>query len=207
MTMSLPDFQGATQHAIEQLGQKLPLIYTYHSIKHTCDEVVSMTERLANMEGIDGEERLLMITGAYFHDIGFTLQRDNHEMAGAHYANYVLPQYGFSPTQVKMVTGIILATRIPQRPQNLLEQIVDDADLDSLGRVDFWNRNLALRSEMAMLGMYFTDQEWCERQRGFLKQHHYFTSSAKRLRDEQKQANFNFFTERCQECCPEGNWM
>jgi uncharacterized protein len=206
MSMSLPDFQRAAQHAIEQLGQKLPLIYTYHSIQHTCDEVVGMTERLASLEGIEGEERVLLTTGAYFHDIGFTLQPDNHELAGIHYANCILPQYGFFPAQIKVVTGIILATRIPQRPQNILEQIVDDADLDSLGRIDFWNRSLALQTEMAMLGMYFTDQEWCERQRVFLQQHHYFTASAKQLRDEQKQANFNFLLERCQECCPEASW-
>jgi uncharacterized protein len=135
------------------------------------------------------------------------LQRDNHEMVGAQYANSILPQFGYSPEQIKVVEGIILATRIPQMPQNLLEEIVADADLDSLGRVDFWNRSLALRTEMAMLGSYFTDQEWCERQRGFLRQHHYFTVSARRLRDDQKQNNLNFLLERCQECCPEVNWF
>ena len=207
MAMTLPDLQSAAHHAIRQLEQKLSIVYTYHSLKHTRDEVVGMTERLAILEGINGEDRVLMVTGAYFHDIGFTLQRDNHEMVGAQYANSILPQFGYSPEQIKVVEGIILATRIPQMPQNLLEEIVADADLDSLGRVDFWNRSLALRTEMAMLGSYFTDQEWCERQRGFLRQHHYFTASAKRLRDEQKQNNINFLLERCQECCPEVNWF
>jgi len=206
MYMTTPDFTGAAQHAIERLEKKLSTFYTYHSLKHTCDEVVGMAERLAILEGIDGEERVLLITGAYFHDIGFTLQRDNHEQVGAHYAQCVLPQFGYSPGQIEVVEGIIMATRIPQMPRNLLEEIVDDADLDSLGRVDFWNRSLALRSEMALWGKYFTDQEWCERQRGFLAQHNYFTSSAKQLRDEQKQNNINFLLERCQECCPDGNW-
>jgi len=206
MAMSLPDLQNAARYAIQQLEQKLPIVYTYHSLKHTRDEVVGMTERLSILEGIYGEDRVLMVTGAYFHDIGFTLQPNDHELAGVHYANWVLPQFGYSQGQVKIVEGIILATRIPQRPQNRLEEIVADADLDSLGRVDFWNRNLALRAEMALLGFYFTDQEWCDRQHGFLRQHHYFTDSAKRLRDEQKKKNLNFFMERCQEWCPEVNW-
>ena len=205
--MTLPDFRSASQHAIELLEHKLSISYTYHSMKHTCEEVVGMTDRLATLEGIDGIERVLLITGAYFHDIGFTLQRDNHELVGAHYASCVLPQFGYTQSQIKVIEGIILATRIPQNPKNLLEEIVDDADLDSLGRVDFWNRSLALRSEMALWGMYFTDQEWCERQRMFLHQHHYFTASAKQLRDEQKQNNLNFLLERCQECCPEVNWL
>jgi predicted metal-dependent HD superfamily phosphohydrolase len=207
MHMTLPDFESAARHAIEQLEQKLPVIYTYHSLKHTRDEVVGMAERLAIFEGIDGVERILLITGAYFHDIGFTQQRVNHEMVGVDYVNRVLPQFGYTSDQLKVISGIIMATRIPQTPHNLLEEIVADADLDSLGRVDFWNRSLALRSEMAMLGQYFTDQEWCERQRGFLRLHHYFTASAKRLRDEQKQANINFMLARCQESCPEVSWV
>ena len=119
----------------------------------------------------------------------------------------VLPQFGYTAEQIKVIEGIILATQIPQKPHNHLEEIVADADLDSLGRVDFWNRSLALRTEMAMLGIYFSDKEWCERQRGFLEQHHYFTASAKQLRDQQKQNNINFLLERCQECCPEVSWF
>ncbi len=206
MGMTLPDFQSATHHAVERLEKKLSILYTYHSMKHTCEEVVGMTGRLAEMEGIDEETRTLMLTGAYFHDIGFTIQRVNHEQVGAEYTRAVLPQYGYSPDQIEIIQGIILATRIPQRPQNLMEQIVADADLDSLGRIDFWTRSLALRSEMAMMGAYFTDDEWCERQRLFLKQHHYFTASASLLRDEQKQNNIQFLLDRCQESCPEINW-
>jgi uncharacterized protein len=204
--MSRPDFEGATKHAAALLEQKLPLIYTYHSAWHTCSEVVGMTERLASLEGVQGDEQLLVVTGAYYHDIGFTQQRDNHELVGVHYVKAVLPHFGYSPGQIEVIEGIILATRIPQRPFNLLEQIVADADLDSLGRVDFWNRSLALRTEMAMLGVYFSDQEWCDRQHGFLKQHNYFTASAQQLRNPQKQMNINFLLDRCQESCPEVTW-
>jgi uncharacterized protein len=204
--MSLPDFQSAAQHAIHQLEDKLSTIYAYHSPWHTCEEVVGMAEHLATLEGIDEEERILILTGAYYHDIGFTIQRENHELVGAQYAKSILPRFGYSPNQMQVVEGIILATRIPQRPQNILEEIVADADLDSLGRTDWWSRNLALRKEMALLGRNFTDKEWCERQSGFLKQHHYFTASAKHLRDEQKQGNIHFLLARCQESCPEVNW-
>ncbi len=207
MGMKMPDFQSATQHAIDRLEHKLSIRYTYHSMWHTCEEVAVMTGRLADMEGADEESRMLMVTGAYFHDVGFTIQRLNHEQVGAEYIHEVLPHYGYTPGQIEIIQGIILATRIPQTPHNKLEEIVDDADLDSLGRIDFWNRSLALRTEMAMLGIYFTDEEWCERQRNFLKQHHYFTDSAKLLREVQKQNNIQFFLTRCSESCPEINWF
>lgn len=204
--MGLPDFQSASQHAIDRLENKLSILYTYHSMRHTCEEVVGMTGKLADMEGMDAESRMLMVTGAYFHDIGFTIQRQNHELVGAEYILAVLPQYGYTRGQIEVVRGIILATRLPQTPYNLMEQIVADADLDSLGRSDFWTRSLALRYEMALLGMYFNDDEWCERQRKFLRQHQYFTPSAKLLRDEQKKSNILFLLDRCQETCPEINW-
>jgi len=32
----------------------------------------------------------------YFHDVGFTLQRDNHEKVGRHYANLSYLKFVFS---------------------------------------------------------------------------------------------------------------
>lgn len=198
--MNRPDYKGAIHHAVEQLEKKLPIIYTYHSLKHTQNEVVVMAEHLSDLEGVDGEERKLLLTAAYYHDIGFIQRSDHHELVSIEYIHQVLPEFGYDSAQINVVQGIILATRIPQRPNTLLEEIVVDADLDALGRVDFWNRNLALRYEMAMLGYYYSDIEWCERQQGFLNQHHYFTSSARQLRGNQKRLNYLFLQECCQEC-------
>lgn len=196
MYLSSLDFKDASQYAIQQLEQKLSPIYTYHSLWHTRDEVVEMADHLAKLEGINGDDRIILLTGAYFHDIGFTRQRQNHELVGIQYVGEVLPQFGYSPEQIQVVQGIILATRLPQTPLNLMEQIVADADLDVLGRLDFWNRSLALKTEVAMLGTYFTDQEWCERQYGFLMRHQYFTTSAHQLRNHQKQRNISFLLEQ-----------
>src|SRR5512135_329145 len=112
--MSVPDFEKAKQHAIYQLEHKLSPVYAYHSRWHTCDEVAGMAERLAALESLDGEGRVLILTGAYYHDIGFTIQQKDHELVGVKYIQQVLPQFGYSPDQIEVVRGIILATRIPQ---------------------------------------------------------------------------------------------
>ena len=65
--MTLPDFRSASQHAIELLEHKLSISYTYHSMKHTCEEVVGMTDRLATLEGIDGTGAVAVLSvGAAF---------------------------------------------------------------------------------------------------------------------------------------------
>jgi uncharacterized protein len=82
-----------------------------------------------------------------------------------------------------------MATRMPRTPQTLGEEILADADLDSLGRADFMQRSLDLRKEWGTFGRYWTDQEWFVSQLEFLAEHRYFTASARLLRDEQKQRN------------------
>jgi len=185
--MSKPDFEGARQYVIERLEQELPDSLTYHCMAHTQDDVVPAVERLAAMEGIGDEDLLLLRAAAYFHDLGFIEQLDDHEVASVRIASEILPRFGYNPAQIDIIVGIILATRIPQDPSTLLEEIMADADLDLLGRDDFWMLNRALRLEGENLGQFVTDKEWFAGQLAFLQNHHYFTTSAKTLRQENKQ--------------------
>jgi hypothetical protein len=61
-----------------------------------------------------------------------------------------------------------------------------DADLDGLGREDFWAKSQALRDEVAAYGTTYSDQEWYANQLTFLQSHHYLTLAARTLRGEQK---------------------
>ena len=85
------------------------------------------------------------------------------------------------------VAAMIQATKTPQSPHTLLEQILADADLDILGRDDFWEKNLSLRAELASQDGPVGDEEWYRLQLAFLRSHQYFTSSARTLRDAGKQ--------------------
>ena len=48
-----------------------------------------------------------------------------------------MTQYGYSENHIKIVKGLINATRVSQNPKNHLEKILCDADLDYLGRSDY----------------------------------------------------------------------
>jgi uncharacterized protein len=82
-----------------------------------------------------------------------------------------------------------MATHLPHTPTNQLEAIMEDADLDTLGREDFMLKVHALRAEFASFGTVYTDEEWYTIQRDFMTQHRYFTASAQKLRDAQKVKN------------------
>ncbi|NJL32952.1 MAG: hypothetical protein HC893_02735 [Chloroflexaceae bacterium] len=101
----------------------------------------------------------------------------------------VLCDFGYSNEQIAVIGDIILATRLPQTPHTLLEQIIADADLDSLGREDFMERGENLRAEMAAFGTEVDDEEWLHEQIYFLEQHIYFTRAARHLRSAGKQRN------------------
>jgi hypothetical protein len=91
-----------------------------------------------------------------------------------------------------------MATRLPQSPHNLLEEILADADLDLLGRPDFFARNVSLQQELANYGHELHLKHWYEAQLAFLEQHTYFTPAAKRLRDAGKQQNIKLIKGKIQ---------
>jgi uncharacterized protein len=187
--MSTPDFEGAKRYALKQLEAGLSPKLLYHSLSHTRDDVAPAAERLALMEGVSSDEIALLLTAAYFHDIGFVVQNADHEAVSIRIASEILPGFGFAEAQISRISGIIQATQLPQTPHNLLEEIIADADLDVLGREDFYPRSQDLRVEMAAFGRPHTTEAWYTNQVSFLRNHRYFTASARLLRDAKKQQN------------------
>lgn len=189
MRVSQADHAGARAYALDRLVNELAPLWVYHSLAHTRDDVLPAAERLAALEGVGGEAALLLRTAACYHDLGFIEQRNQHEIIGARMAAAALPVFGYSPHQIALVEGMILATQLPQSPRTLLEQLLADADLDVLGRSDFLTRNRNLRIELASCGVQFSDVAWYTGQISFLQGHHYWTSTMRRLCDRQKQQN------------------
>jgi uncharacterized protein len=182
-------FEHAKLYAINRLTEELSPGLYYHSLRHTRDDVVPAVEVFAADQDVTGDELTLLMTAAWFHDLGFVKQRVGHEAAGAQIAAEVLPDLGYGPKQVERVQGIIMATLVPQQPRNLLEQIMADADLDVLGREDFLECNGNLRRELAYFGDGFSDAAWYSGQLNFVSSHVYFTPAAQKIRNERKAVN------------------
>ncbi len=186
--MTATEVAEACRVAHERLTA-LPPAFHYHDVTHTFRVVLPAARRYARAERLDEREQGLAVVAAAMHDVGFVETYQGHEAAGARLAERTLGEMGVDPEEIAAVTGMILATRLPQRPHNALERIVADADLDVLGRTDFLQLNGLLREELALRGQALSDAEWFGRQVEFLLQHRYFTDSARRARGARKAVN------------------
>ena len=133
-----PDFQYelAFQKIEQFLLENLPKKYTYHTIEHIRD-VVKQTERIAKKEKVEKSVFQDIKLAAWLHDVGYIWEPTRHEARGAEYATSILTEMKFPKSKISLITGMIMATKLPQSPKNQLEQIICDADLDYLGRDDY----------------------------------------------------------------------
>jgi len=189
------NYRKAEKYIVKRLKRELPDNLFYHDLRHTTD-VCAAVERLALMEGIEGDDIFLLKTAALYHDAGFVHQYKDNEDIGAALAKKVLPQFGYTSEQIKTIGKLIQATKVPQKPTNHLEQIICDADLDYLGGDEFHMIADKLKKELMDRGFIATDKEWDELQINFLSQHTYFTKTAIALRRDNKNARLEEVKER-----------
>lgn len=180
------NYRNAEKYIIKRLDQDLPDGLYYHGIHHTKD-VCESVERLAIWEGIRGEELYLLKTAALFHDAGFIESYESNEPIGAELAKEMLPSFGYTQEQIDLVIRLIEATKVPHNPQSHLEELMCDADLDYLGRSDFYPKAETLKKELIKFGKLKSDKDWDFLQVKFLTMHKYFTKSAMLRRDPEKQ--------------------
>lgn len=179
--------QQAREFILDKLNKELPEHFYYHNATHAID-VYTAARLIAESEGIGAHETHLLITAALYHDSGFLIGgQTDHELRSCEIARLNLPGFGYSPEDIEQVCDIIMATKLPQSPHNHLGEIICDADLDYLGRNDFFVLSKKLFSELVITDGLKTEQEWNERQIAFLENHHYFTKTAIELRGTAKQ--------------------
>lgn len=180
------DYQAARTFILEELILGLPGERLYHSVEHTLD-VHDCAIRIAKAEGVNGSELELLGTAALFHDSGFLVCPGKHEAGSCMLARQHLPRFGFDQQQIARIGTMIMATSLPQSPRDQLAQILCDADLDYLGRDDFWNVGDRLFREMLMTGGLTGRREWNQLQERFLAKHAYYTETSRQLRESKKQ--------------------
>jgi len=180
------DYAAAEEAILKKLKTELPRNLIYHNLEHIQD-VLSASLVIAKDENLGEEEIKLLRIAALFHDAGLTISLSDHEQRGCLLARQMLPGFRFSHDQVEAVCGMILATRIPQSPKNSMEQILCDADLDYLGRDDFFATGSRLFDELLVLGKVRNEREWNVMQKKFLEEHRYHTSYSRGRREEKKQ--------------------
>ncbi|MBK8555615.1 MAG: HD domain-containing protein [Lewinellaceae bacterium] len=180
-------YNAVKKYIIKRLREELSTELLYHGLHHTRD-VLRVSTQLCAAEGVRGKDVTRVKTAALFHDAGFVKnQHAGHEQEGCRMVREALPAYGYSPTDIEVICGMIMATKIPQSPSNLLEEIICDADLDYLGRGDFYPIGESLFEELQAYHLISDEQAWNRLQVSFLSAHKFHTQTNKTLREPAKQ--------------------
>ena len=182
----LIQFTDIQEMILDKLEKELPDDLYYHNVKHTVD-VVTEVELIGWGEGCADEDILLLKMAGLFHDAGHTIAYDDHEYHGTQLARETLPAYDYTPEQIDRICEIIMATKLPPKPANLLECIICDSDLDYLGRSDFIPVSNTLYEELKAQNKIGSLNDWNKIQVKFITGHQYFTETARSLREVNKQ--------------------
>ena len=182
----LRQFTDLQEIVLDRLEKELPDYLYYHNVKHTID-VINQAELIGYGEGVDDEAILMLKTAALFHDAGHIIGYDKHEFYGCQLAKEYLPEFSYRQDQIERIEDLIMATKVPPDPQNLLEKIMCDADLDYLGRSDMIPVSNTLYKELKAQDKIGNLNEWNKLQLKFISKHQYFTETAMSLREVNKQ--------------------
>ncbi|ACU04685.1 conserved hypothetical protein [Pedobacter heparinus DSM 2366] len=163
--------------------------FIYHNLHHT-EQVVENTVKIASHYQLSDQDFFIVTAASWFHDLGYLFDCRQHEARGEIMAAEFLTGKGVNPEIIAQVSGCILATRMPQNPVGLLQQIVCDADLFHLGSDSFKERNKLMRREAsAFCNKEIDKTEWRVKTIALFKAHHYHTDFCRQLLDAKKAQN------------------
>ena len=163
--------------------------YPYHNINHTLD-VYTRVWHLTDKEGISGEDKTDLLIAALFHDTGFTVKYTDNEKIGMSIARTYLKDISYNESRIQKIERLILATVLFAEANDILEGIIQDADLDNLGRKDCFIKTLLVRKELnSVAHMNVSKARWLEISYNLIRTFKYRTNTAKWERNEIKNIN------------------
>jgi len=165
--------------------------FTYHNWEHTLSVLEAVKEIAEATHAIDETQLEQLSLAAIFHDAAYAEDPQNHEVKGALLAEKQLAKKQLSPDYIQEVRRIILATKKEHQAQDLLEEVIRDADLAHLGKESYMQVSFEnLSNEMKKSHCpEMTDLEWTKACIQFLNDHEYKTEYAKKNYTDNKNRN------------------
>jgi len=163
--------------------------FIYHNLHHT-EQVVQNAVKIANHYQLSDHDFFVVVAASWFHDMGYLFDCSQHEVRGERIAVEFLEEKEVDKETIAQISGCILATKMPQNPSGLLQQIVCDADLFHLGSDSFKEKNKLIRKEVeAFCNKEIDKNEWRIKTIALFKAHHYHTDYCQDLLNHKKAQN------------------
>ncbi|MFA5832362.1 MAG: HD domain-containing protein [Bacteroidota bacterium] len=191
MTKSNSVLPSVSKFVNDLFDRKSTIAAMYHNFDHTLDVVANVKE-IAKAANLSKEKTEIIVIAAWFHDTGYLFSPEEHEERSIVIATDFLKKAGYPSEKIKDVAGCIRATKVPQRPKNLIQEVMGDADLLSLGKSDSIEKGELLRAEIESLsGKTMSEREWIKQSIKFFQGHHYHTSYAVQRYSESRNKNLH----------------
>ncbi len=166
-------------------AENVPAKYVFHDFEHTV-QTVAAVKVLAEGCQLDAHTIDLMQLATWFHDTGYAQGPEDHEERSCVNAERFF-RGKISDADLETIFRCIRATKVPQQPTDLFEQIICDADLSHLGMNIYWDRNSKLRQEFVLTrDKVMSDQEWVDFEINFMLGHEYHTVVAREMLNKRK---------------------
>lgn len=167
------------QFVLELFKSKLHEKFVYHNYTHTRRVAKSTKEIIANSQISIKEEKALLLA-AWLHDTGYIEEAENHEELSAKIAQKFLEEQGENKEIIDLVKSLIIATKFSNTPENLLEEIIRDADSSHFAKDYYPETSQFLKKELELCGeKAYSKKEWCEENiKVFTEKHQYYTPYA-----------------------------
>lgn len=191
--------QTTQAYVASLLNGKLPPWAVYHTLQHT-EETVAAAREIGEASKLSKSDLEIVLLAAWFHDLGYIDTADGHEERSVEMAEEFLKKHSYSPERIERVVACIRATKVPQKPATMLEQVVCDADMIHLGKKRFFERSELLRMEIELrTGKPFTDVEWLQKNVEFASSGGFFTAYARSEFAPRREKNLLLLHERFRE--------
>jgi len=161
----------------------------YHQYEHAL-EVMDRVCDLWNKEWLSENELEILTLAALFHDTWFAIQYDDNEYIWASIAKNYLKSVLYPEDKILIVQNLIISTIYSRNPENILENIMRDADTDNLWRDDFFDKWEKLKKEIETIKkIKILDPDWLHYSLEFLKNHSFVTKTEIKERQPKKEEN------------------
>ena len=168
----------------------------YHNLQHA-ETVVDYASKIAGQYKLDSKSVFIIQASAWFLDTGYVDDPIRPEKKAARVAEKILSEVSVDPEVIKNIRSCILASMLPQKPQNLIQEIICDAAMFHLGAPDFSERSKLMRKERVLIaGKKISKEDWKLRNIELLQNHRFKTEYARELFEEQQKENLSKLLEK-----------
>lgn len=146
--------------------------------------VTNQVELLSTSENLPTEDFIILKLAAMFLFTGYVYDYEKPVDESVNLLNTMLPKYGFSHEDVASV-AVLIRNSYNNNCNSISDKILHDARFDYLGRVDYLKLTDKLLRELTEYGRLPGSKNWIDQQAKLLKEHTFFTGTARMLRSVQ----------------------